>query len=206
MINVMAADRQERRSLMKQLSSSRSSLSSNVIKSMRRRIQADDDDCTTATSSHFFEAPRDISLVKSCLKRTIRISTTKKKAVTFGSLTIHEHPVILGDNPSVSSGSPLTISWESQASLRSSVDEYEASRPARRTKDTMLVPRSMREDWLRSAGYARSDFTEMNMKILKSKKERAASAKVNLLEATIRKLASAKTALSTFLPRKLRRR
>jgi hypothetical protein len=122
------------------------------------------------------------------MKRTIRTSTPKKKGVTFGSLTIHEHPVMLGDNPSVSSGPPLAISWEAQASHFFSVDEYEASRPPRRSKDTMQVPRSMREDWLRSAGYARSDFTEMNIKVLKTKKERAASAKVNLLEATVRKL------------------
>jgi hypothetical protein len=154
---------------------------------MRRQVEADDDDCTIATTSHFIEVPVKIPL-KSCMKRTIRTSTPKEKAVTFGSLAVHEHAVILGDNPSVSSGSPLTISWKSQASLYCSVDEYEALRPPHRTKDTMLVPRSVREDWLRSAGYARSDFTEMNMKVLKTKKERAASAKINLLEATVRKL------------------
>ena len=205
-INAEAVDRQEKPTLEKQSSLSKRSLSRVIKARLRRAGDYDECDRTTGTnvtsSSFFFTAP-----TKSCLKQTRTKGTTSNtKKVTFDSLDVHEHAILLGDNPSVSSGPPLTISWEAQASVHLSIDEYEASRPPRRHKEEMHVPREIREDWLRQAGYARSHFAEVNKMILKTKKERAASAKGTLMDVMVHKLKrgqSSTEAFSNILPRTL---
>ena len=132
---------------------------------------------TLPSSSEFFVGST--PTLKSCLKRPA--SSSNKKSVSFDTIEVREHAIILGDNPSVSSGPPLTIAWESHATFHSSVEDYEASRPPRRTKNCMLVPRMVREEWLRNAGYARSEFADVARVVQRIKKERAASAKGNVL-------------------------
>ena len=198
MINVMAVDRQEKPTLEKQLSLSKLSLPRVIRPLLRRATDNKECDRTSRTngtrsssSSFIFATP-----IKSCMKQT-RTQTTpkkKKKKVAFDSLDMHEHAVILGDNPSVSSGPPLSISWEAQASLHLSLDAYEASRPPRRHKEEMHVPREIREDWLRHSGYARSHFVEVDKMIQKTKKERAASAKGTLMDVMVHKLKKSRSA------------
>jgi hypothetical protein len=196
---------QEQPTMKKQLSSSKRSLP-RVMKSLQRGA-ADDDECdrstgTRSSSSSLFAVP-----LKSCMKQTRTQTTPNKKKVTFDSLEIHEHAVILDVNSSVSSGPLLTMSWEAQASLYVSLDEYEASRPARRQNEEMYVAHEIREDWLLRAGYDRSDFdfAEIDMSIQKTEKERAASAKGNLMNVMVRKLTKCRSAkaFSNILPRML---
>lgn len=68
-------------------------------------------------------------------RSTIGTTTTSSSSTTkvaFVGIEIFEHAYELGDNPSVSCGAPLTISWDQQSCLRLSVDEYEYHRPPRR--------------------------------------------------------------------------
>jgi hypothetical protein len=115
--------------------------------------------------------------LKSCLKQASSTpARSKTKTVSFDSIQLNEHYVILGDNPSVSSGPPLTIAWESQACQHSSVDDYEEERPTRRNKESLVIPRNVREEWLRKSGFARSDMVEAQRNVQKIKRQRAASA------------------------------
>ena len=168
-----------------------SKLSFPRVMKLRQRRAVDCDECDLTTGTRFSSSSlMTIDPLMSCMKQRMLTAAAppNTKKVTFDSLHVREHAVILGDNPSVSSGPPLTISWEAQASLHLSLDEYEASRPPRRHKEEMHVPREIREDWLRHAGYARSHFVEVNRMILKTKKERAASAKSTLVDIMVHKL------------------
>lgn len=54
--------------------------------------------------------------------------------VSFGGVEVQSYEIILGDNPGVSGGPPLTIDWEPFELASCSVNEYEeekAKRPAR---------------------------------------------------------------------------
>jgi hypothetical protein len=50
---------------------------------------------------------------------------TRCKQVRFGDLTISSHEIILGDNPAVSSGFPITIEWKAFAEVKETIEEYE---------------------------------------------------------------------------------
>lgn len=113
--------------------------------------------------------------LRSCLKSESSSMSTEKKSVSFDSVEINEHQVILGDNPSVSSGPPVTVAWESHESYTFSVDEYEESHPERRFKSNMLLPRRVREELLTKAGYSRSQLVIAQRIVNRIKKERAMS-------------------------------
>jgi hypothetical protein len=200
MIDVMAVTR-EQTTPEKQLPKRRLPIP-RVMKPMLQRAP-DNEECdrtakTSTSSSFFLAAP-----LKSCMKQARTQTTPKTKKVMFDSLVIHEHAVILGDNPSVSSGPPLAISWEAQRSIHLSLDKYEASRPPRRHSEEMHVPREIREEWLRQAGYARSHFAEIDTMVQKTKKERAASAKKNLMDVMVHKLKKGQSAKAFSNLRKL---
>mmetsp|Transcript_16990 Transcript_16990/g.19444 ORF Transcript_16990/g.19444 Transcript_16990/m.19444 type:complete len:208 (+) Transcript_16990:155-778(+) len=72
---------------------------------------------------------------------------------TFTTIEIREYPIILGDNPSVSQGAPLTIGWEHWNVVKWDFDEYEETRPARRSYVEMSVPMEMRYNVLERSGY-----------------------------------------------------
>ena len=62
------------------------------------------------------------------------IKPKKKLAVSFSDIEIRSYEIILGDNPAVAGGPPLTIDWEPFELAACSVDEYEegkAKPPAR---------------------------------------------------------------------------
>ena len=48
-----------------------------------------------------------------------------ERSVSFGEVEIREHEVILGDNPAVSGGPPVTIDWSAVSSRKLSVDEHQ---------------------------------------------------------------------------------
>jgi len=77
------------------------------------------------------DAPKAIKGKKTC------------KHVCFGEVGIHTHKFILGDNPSVKEGLPLSFDWEVEMSEHLDLEEYEvlkaeqANEPSKKTK----VPR-----------------------------------------------------------------
>ncbi|EEC48049.1 predicted protein [Phaeodactylum tricornutum CCAP 1055/1] len=73
-----------------------------------------------------------------------------KRNIEFKELHIREYARTLGDNPSCSSGPPVSISWEFDPETKIiSVDEYEDTRPPRRTHFEMILPRDLRQSMLR---------------------------------------------------------
>jgi hypothetical protein len=80
--------------------------------------------------------------------------------VGFTTIEIRDYPIIVGDNPGVSIGVPLTIDWVHDGEFTSSVDEYETYRPPSRSMVELKIPRTMRESVLRRLDFSRRDIQE----------------------------------------------
>lgn len=65
--------------------------------------------------------------------------------VRWDRIEIREYGRTVGDNPSVSGGPPLTLSWQYRMAFEGAVDAYEDERPDRRVGKEMAVPRYIRE-------------------------------------------------------------
>lgn len=142
-----------------------------------KRELLDDPTNSTHASADEYEA--------GCLKvRTQRGSITQRygslqkpeRNVTWGSLDIHSHVVTLGDNPSVSTGPPLTVAWKACKSHTITIDDYEAGVSERRSRRELAVPRQLREEWLRDVGFSRMEMRQVNKEIIKIKSNRKSSA------------------------------
>lgn len=114
---------------------------------------------------------RSCSSLDECSSRSIR----------FEKLEVRDYPLALGDNPSVTNGPPLTIEWEHAGEYVISVEDYENNRPPRRHKRNMVVPKRVRQDWLRDEGYSRGEMNEAEKQALKAKKDRMATAKKRIV-------------------------
>lgn len=75
-------------------------------------------------------------------------------SVSFDTVEVREYPIILGDNPAVSEGPPLTIDWDYDNVDEFSLDEYETTRPQRRGTVEMNIPANIRVDCLKRCGFS----------------------------------------------------
>jgi hypothetical protein len=73
-----------------------------------------------------------------------------QKSVRFSTLEIRTYPITLGDNPSVSSGPPITLDWNPTSTQSFTVAAYESHRPpsSRRQSCELLLPQSLRIELL----------------------------------------------------------
>lgn len=110
-------------------------------------------------------------------------SNAAKKTVSWDTIQINTHEVVLGDNPAVSVGPPLSIGWARWHSESLSIDAYEEHRPERRRSEGLRVPRSERERLLmQEFGVARSYMVETTQLVNKIKIHRRVNAKRGPLE------------------------
>ena len=82
--------------------------------------------------------------------------THDPKKVSFDSIEIRQYPRILGDNPSVSCGAPISLSWEyfQDGSVLCSIDDWETMRNGERYEGgAVKVPAGVRKRWLIAAGH-----------------------------------------------------
>jgi hypothetical protein len=96
----------------------------------------------------------------------------ERRSVDFSTIEVRTYPIIMGDNPSVSSGPPFTIDWDHQDAEEIDLADYEKLKPEKRTREQILLPARLRESWLRSQGYARSEIALVGKEIDRIKKGR----------------------------------
>lgn len=142
-------------------------------------------DCETVPSDEDISQRSGSTFIKGCLKvrskgdsmaqRHGRINKTEN-AVSWGTIEIHSHVIVLGDNPSVSHGPPIALGWEKIDSCELSVDDYESRLEGRRSKQELILLGALREDWLRELGYSRSELKEAVSVVKKIKIDRRSSA------------------------------
>lgn len=80
---------------------------------------------------------------KSILRKKRPGSSDKKKELAFSSIAIREYPVLIGDNPSVGEGVPLTIGWNHEKELAYGLEDYENDH---RSKPKSLVDMKFSEE------------------------------------------------------------
>ena len=93
---------------------------------------------------------------------TLRESASEfKPKVHFSQVHIREHPIIVGDNPSVIKGVPLSIAWEHVSAFSMSVDKYESLRgDFRREMQAMKMEPRHRSNLLRQLGFSAREVME----------------------------------------------
>jgi hypothetical protein len=116
------------------------------------------------------------------------------KSVDFSDAEFHYHVMMLGDNPSVTTGPPVTIEWECLETFVFTVDEMETLKPVRRRGRELMVPRQLRQEWLLRLGYSRGEIAKVQEKIRPVQKSRATCAQQHfrreLREARVKNLLS----------------
>uniref|UniRef100_A0A6U2PXV6 Uncharacterized protein n=1 Tax=Leptocylindrus danicus TaxID=163516 RepID=A0A6U2PXV6_9STRA len=81
------------------------------------------------------------------------------KKVSFSSIEIREFNVVLGDNP-CAYGPSLSLGWNCHRNFTMEVDNYEESKPVRRSQKQMQLPRYVRERILMDFGFSRREMNE----------------------------------------------
>lgn len=106
------------------------------------------------------EQQRDAARIRRKLRRSSLnsdICSTDSESsfsVSFDTVEVREYPIILGDNPAVSEGPPLTIDWDYDNVDEFGLDEYETTRPPRRGTVEMNIPANIRVDCLKRCGFS----------------------------------------------------
>lgn len=98
-----------------------------------------------------------------------------KSTVMFKRIEIREYPICLGDNPSVSSGPPVTIDWEHMETRSFDFEDYESSKLERRQLHEMVLPRKVREQMLKNSGHSKRELANAVRANLRAKQRRIAT-------------------------------
>lgn len=106
--------------------------------------------------------------------------STESRVVRFDSVVVREYEIILGDNPSVSDGAPISLGWNYTSMEPIELDDYEimqiyskASRPSR----CFMMPSSQRTSLLRNAGFTEKEIVDAAMEVKRIRKRRRAPMK-----------------------------
>jgi hypothetical protein len=106
-------------------------------------------------------------------KKTLaKKKSNRKKRLRFDKVEIIELPIILGDNPSVQDGPPLSCCWKPQFRLTCDLDCFEKFRPRRRSGHELVLCKKIREAVLRKHGFSRKDIFQAAIDAKKIKLER----------------------------------
>lgn len=95
----------------------------------------------------------------------IKTSRNKFLNVSFADVEIRTHEMILGDNPAVTAGPPLTITWDPISVVSISVDEFEEQRPPKKEVEDLKIPTEDRKIYIRDLRYTREQIQE-TMKVV----------------------------------------
>ena len=122
----------------------------------------------------------------------------RQKSVRFDTVEIREYAYVLGDNPSVSAGPPLSIDWEPQDEFTIGFDEYEAGKPTRpRDIYEMRFDETLRLLILQSSGYTMREIAQavIDVRIIQHHREETAQSSIRA-----QRLQQTKKALRSKLP------
>jgi len=97
------------------------------------------------------------------------------RSVRFNEIEIREYNVILGDNPSVQFGPPISIGWDykKESLVRIPVEDYESFRGERRVGKQLAIPGMIRDEILHENGVSRSDIVKVVRQVSRAKHKRS---------------------------------
>jgi hypothetical protein len=141
---------------------------------------------TLSTVDEFMEAFNDVDSAafltngrKGCLRRhrDKAESSSSSRSVQFSTVEVHLHEMILGDNPSVLMGPPLTICWYGSCHETFSLEEFEQARGPPKRRNEMIWNRERRENILIHSGYSRREIDKAAEAVFKANQQRMESTK-----------------------------
>jgi hypothetical protein len=128
----------------------------------------------------------------SSLASSLSSTSSKSSAglVRFQMVEIREYNIIVGDNPSCSSGPPISLGWEyDQKQQNISLDIYEQHRGGnRRTSCQMKIPASLRRETLREWNISTSEIIKAQTECHALRKQRLQTMKKLQRHANIKKI------------------
>jgi hypothetical protein len=147
-------------------------------------LEAEDDSTTTmkmcdsTCTSSFFTSTRhwkdSLGIHQADANQRSSSEDKPKKSVSFGDITIRDHPMIIGDSVP-GCGVPLTIDWEAQSEVVLKVEDYEECRPERRRRRAMIMPPNIRASLAMNSGCTMREISRAVYECERIRKERASS-------------------------------
>lgn len=133
----------------------------------------------------------------------------KTGKVRFDKVEIRLYPIILSDNPSTSSGPPISLGWsyDPNDTVISDVDSYEFTQDepgVRRTRMQLIIPPGVREESMLETGYSPQEIKSAARQVEKDKQRRYKSLRKQQIESFI--LTKAESAKNGFKNRFATRR
>ena len=123
-----------------------------------------------------------------CIKcRSQQTTTTTEKRVRWGDIDIYRHFMMIGDNPSVSEGLPVTLAWTAEYHEKIHIDDYERVKGQARGRHEMVLPRMRRDAIAKTAGLSRAEMRNTILAIRKEKHNRLRSARDGVLIRNLKK-------------------
>jgi len=122
-------------------------------------------------------------IAKVCTSTTIAPKEAvkiKKNGVGFGLVQLHTYRFVLGDNPSVTEGLPISFDWKVQSSERHLLDEYEEKRKneaggEKKAKGPRRLDPFDRYALMLQAGHSHGSMRRIDKEVRKIKKHRRKS-------------------------------
>lgn len=116
--------------------------------------------------------------------KTADTSSTNSSSVSWGTIEFRTYETVLGDNPSTTSGPPVSIGWMILSSSdHIPIDDYEIYRDDTmiRQRDMLLIPRMERENRLLEFGYSRNEMKQRETELEVIKKSRIHNSRHRIL-------------------------
>jgi hypothetical protein len=133
------------------------------VPSITRALRKKKPPATRTTSSTTAAAACSSPVKNGCLKNDDTKPSACPRKVRFGRVVITEFPIILGDNPAVTAGAPVTMDWTPQNESSFSITAYEQCKPKRRRRRRLLISVSNRAILLLAAGYSIDDIADASI-------------------------------------------
>jgi len=128
-------------------------------------------------------------LLKPCLRavscyngeneeKTAPRNNPSAKTVIFHKVIIREYERTLGDNPSVRRGPAISIGWRYVPdAIVIDLDEYETTRPPRRSKNEIIVPETVRMSMLKEYEFTTREIMAATKEVNITRKQRIQTAR-----------------------------
>jgi len=100
------------------------------------------------------------------------IEGAMKKRISFGTIQIREHGQTIGDNPSCSYGTPVSLDWDHQDLEELNMEEYELCRSRQRTKQDFHMNHFQRSSLLKMNGHSTNEIKESKNQVRKARNQR----------------------------------
>ncbi|GAX10440.1 hypothetical protein FisN_21Lh138 [Fistulifera solaris] len=108
---------------------------------------------------------------------TLSSFSSKSTSVSFGSVLVHYHPIVLSNNPAAREGPPIELAWEALYSEVFHVDELTVDEK-RTAGNVKRIVGEDREKWLREKGFCDHCLQKVSAEIEAIKQSRSDEAAI----------------------------